>query len=210
MASEHLLPGSDARLWELIAQRAAPGADVAAIDARIWELFGEEWAVMFTDLAGFSRNAAEFGITHFLQVIYQKRQLLLPICERHCGFLVKAEADSFLLLFRKAASALDCAIAMQRACAQHNARRVPEEHVLLCVGIGWGAILRVGEIDCWGREVNAAAKLGEDIAKADEILLTAAARDAIGERPGVSYADLGLAVGGSAKNYRASWTAADR
>jgi class 3 adenylate cyclase len=210
VSSEHLLPGSDARLWELIAARAEAGADVAAIDARIWELFGEEWAVMFTDLAGFSRNVVEFGITHFLQVIYQKRQLLLPICERHCGFLVKAEADSFLLLFRKASSALDCAIAMQRACAQHNARRIAEEHIMLCVGIGWGQILRVGEIDCWGREVNAAAKLGEDTAQADEILVTEAARHAIGDRPGLTFTDLHLPVGGSPKNFRVTWTPPDR
>ena len=48
-------PAMQARLNNLMLERARPGSDQAAIDAQIWELFGETWAVMFTDLAGFSR-----------------------------------------------------------------------------------------------------------------------------------------------------------
>jgi L-alanine-DL-glutamate epimerase-like enolase superfamily enzyme len=48
------LRSSEDRLWSLIEQRTHPDADIAAIDARIWDLFGQEWAVMFTDLSGFS------------------------------------------------------------------------------------------------------------------------------------------------------------
>ncbi len=43
---------SQDRLERLIEDRLAPGADRAAIDALIWTLFGERWAVMFTDLIG--------------------------------------------------------------------------------------------------------------------------------------------------------------
>ena len=50
---------SQDRLEKLIAERLAPGADRDAIDARIWALFGETWAVMFTDLSGFSRRVAQ-------------------------------------------------------------------------------------------------------------------------------------------------------
>ena len=42
------------RLEKLIAARLEAGADKVAIDRRIWRLFGETWAVMHTDLAGFS------------------------------------------------------------------------------------------------------------------------------------------------------------
>ena len=69
---------SQDRLEQLIAERLAPGADKPAIDQRIWDLFGETWAVMYTDLAGFSRGIADFGVTHFLQVIYESQRLLLP------------------------------------------------------------------------------------------------------------------------------------
>ena len=57
--------------------------------------------------------------------------------------------------------------------------RSDAEKVLLCVGIGYGEVLRVGDTDIYGAEVNAACKLGEDIARAHEILITGAgAREA--------------------------------
>jgi class 3 adenylate cyclase len=171
-----LLKGSAARLWHLIALRCERGADTASIDQRIWDLFGEEWAVVFTDLAGFSRRVEQFGIIHFLQVIYEHQKLLLPVVEQHDGILVKVEGDSMMLLFRRASRALDCLTAMMRVCEHVNVRRKPEEQILLCAGLGYGRILRVGDDDVWGSEVNAASKLGEDRAKAGEILITEAAR----------------------------------
>ena len=80
---------SEDRLWALIEARSQPGADTERIDERIWDVFGEEWAIVFTDLAGFSRHAARFGIVHFLQVIHEKKKVLLPIVAEHDGFLVK-------------------------------------------------------------------------------------------------------------------------
>ena len=58
MGSEASLKGSVARLWKLVDERMQHGADVAAIDRRIWDLFGQEWAIVFTDLSGFSRQVA--------------------------------------------------------------------------------------------------------------------------------------------------------
>src|SRR5688572_21262408 len=127
MAADDGLKGSAARLWRLIEERGRAGTDTAAIDQRIWDLFGEDWAIVFTDLVGFSRQVARFGIIHFLQVIYEQKRLLLPIIERHDGILVKVEGDSLLVLFKKAATALACTVAMQRACQALNARRLPEE-----------------------------------------------------------------------------------
>jgi class 3 adenylate cyclase len=196
------LKGSEARLWTLIAQRAEPGADTARIDRRIWDLFGEEWAVMFTDLAGFSRQVESYGIVHFLQEIYEQKRLLLPVVADHDGILIKVEADSFLILFKRAGSAVRCAVAMQHACQSFNARRPPELQVLLCVGVGFGRVLRIGDVDVYGQEVNAASKLGEDVAASNEVLVTAAARDAAGEIDGLSYRDLDAKVPGAARCYR--------
>src|SRR5262245_20277730 len=128
------LKGSAARLWALVEERTRVGADTKRIDDRIWDLFGEDAAVMFTDLSGFSRRVAEFGIIHFLQIIYEHKQLLLPIVADHDGVLIKCEADSFLIVFRRPAGALTCAIEMQHACQTYNRTRKPEEQVLLCLG----------------------------------------------------------------------------
>src|SRR5438309_8138261 len=121
------LKGSEARLWGLVEARMRAGADTKRIDERIWDLFGEDWAIMFTDLSGFSRQVAAFGIIHFLQVIFEKKRLLLPIVADHDGILIKVEADSFLILFKRPERALQCGIEMQHACQKLNHRRLPEE-----------------------------------------------------------------------------------
>lgn len=160
------------RLERLIQKRMAPGADKDAVDAQIWDLFGETWAVMFTDLSGFSRRVAEFGVIHFLQIIQESQRVFVPCLDAHSGILLKVEADSMLVIFRKVRRAVECAIAMQHAAQAYNEGRPQEEHLLLCVGLGYGAMLRVGDHDVFGAEVNAASKLGEDTARAWEILVT--------------------------------------
>jgi len=199
------LKGSEVRLWELVEERTKPGADTARIDQRIWDLFGEDWAIMFTDLSGFSRQVAAFGIIHFLQVIFEQKRLLLPIVAQHDGILIKVEADSFLIIFKRPARALECGIAMQHACRTHNRGRRPEDKVLLCLGIGFGRILRIGDIDVFGKEVNAASKLGEDTAKADEILVTDAVRAAVGDAPGLRFVEIDATIPGSEKNFRVEY-----
>ncbi len=194
---------SEARLWRLIEARTKPGADVDAIDRRIWDLFGEDWAVMFTDLSGFSRQVERFGIIHFLQVIHEHKKLLLPIVESQDGLLVKQEGDSFLILFRRPERAVDCALMMQRACRQYNVDRKPEEQLLLCVGIGFGRVLRIGDADVWGKEVNTASKLGEDTAKSGEILVTESVRAAVAQAGGgVEFEPWGSAFTPSDAVYR--------
>ncbi|HXU69683.1 MAG TPA: adenylate/guanylate cyclase domain-containing protein [Polyangia bacterium] len=203
--ADYDLTGSEARLWALVEERTRAGADTARIDQRIWDLFGDEWAIMFTDLSGFSRQVAAFGIIHFLQVIFEKKRLLLPIVAAHDGILIKVEADSFLIIFKRPESALACAIEMQHACQKLNHRRVPEEKVLLCVGIGFGRILRIGDADVYGQEVNAASKLGEDTAKSDEILVTASVREAVGAPAGLHFEELDESVPGSKLNFRVKY-----
>ena len=205
MSDEFGLKDSEARLWHLIAERAQPNADVATIDRRIWDLFGEDWAVMFTDLSGFSRQVEAFGILHFLQVIYEQKRLLLPIVAAHDGILVKTEADSFLLLFRRPDTAMRCAIALQAACARHNQRKVPEEQVLLCLGIGYGRVLRIGDTDVYGAEVNAASKLGEDTAKAGQILVTRAVKEALAGDSSLSFSPIADRIPGSQENFDVSY-----
>jgi adenylate cyclase len=205
MGSRHddRLKGSGARLWRLIEERSKSGANAGEIDRRIWDLFGESWAVMFTDLAGFSRAVADFGIIHFLQIIHEQHTLLVPIVEQHDGLLIKEEGDSMLILFRHVERAVECAVAMQTACRQVNEQRRPEEQILLCVGVGYGQMLRIGDDDVWGQEVNTAAKLGEDTAKAGEVLLTAAAREALGDDgKRFSFEVIEQRIAGSESNWR--------
>jgi len=190
------------RLEALVAERARPGADRELIDRRIWDLFGERWAVMFTDLSGFSRNVAEFGIIHFLQVIHESQRLLVPVIEEYDGFLLKREGDSLLVMFRNPSKALACSIAMQGVLRGYNRRRRASEKVLLCVGLGYGDVLRIGDDDIFGAEVNAASKLGEDTAKAGDVLVTSALREAVGDVRGLGFDAIDFVPPGAKGAYR--------
>lgn len=201
MTSDDELKLHSHRLWRLIEKRTKHGTDVEKLDEQIWDLFGQRCALMFTDLAGFSRNVEAFGILHFLQVIHESRKVFFPIIDEHRGILIKSEADSLMLMFRTPDAALECAVAMQRACEHVNQRRKPEEHVLLCVGMGYGDVLCVGYEDVWGREVNAASKLGEDTAKAGEILVTSAFLEGLTEKSPERFEKI-ASVAGSETNYR--------
>lgn len=193
------------RLWKLIAERCKDDADLKRIDQRVWDLFGEKWAIMFTDLAGFSRGVKDFGIIHFLQVIYEHHTLVAPVIEQHDGFLLKAEGDSLLAVFRRPHSALRCAVEMQRACQRINKRRKPEEQILLCVGLGYGDVLRIGEHEVFGAEVNAASKLGEDTASADEILVTGGLAESCKDFASIRFEQVDHEVPGAEEVFQAHY-----
>ncbi|HEX8617419.1 MAG TPA: adenylate/guanylate cyclase domain-containing protein [Thermoanaerobaculia bacterium] len=168
---------SEDRLQKLMNARLAEGADVEEIDRRIWDLFGEQWCVMATDLSGFSRGVAEFGIIHFLQTIYESERILVPVVESHDGILLKVEGDSFLVIFRNVQKALHAAVEMQQTVRRYNRDKRPEDHVLLGIGLGFGRLLRIGDDEVFGVEVNSACILGETYAKGYEILVTEAVRE---------------------------------
>ena len=169
---------SQDRLEKLIRARLTAGADKATLDQKIWDLFGERWCVMFTDLSGFSRRVEEYGIIHFLQTIYESHRILVPVIEAHGGILLKLEGDSMLVIFRNVVEAIDASIDMQRACRDYNTDKSEAEQLLMCIGLGYGDVLRIGDADVFGAEVNAASKLGEDTAEAWEIMVTGAVYDA--------------------------------
>lgn len=193
---------SQDRLEKLIEERLKPKADQARVDEKIWNLFGERWAVMFTDLSGFSRRVADFGIIHFLQTIYESNRLLVPIIEEHSGILLKVEGDSLLVIFRSVNEAIECAVAMQGCAKEYNHQRAENEQLLLCIGLGYGDVLRIGDSDVFGAEVNAASKLGEDTARAHEILLTGAVKKAANENMNACFESIDTVPPGADSAYR--------
>ena len=193
------------RLELLIEERLQPGSDKDRIDRRIWNLFGEKWAVLYTDLSGFSRRVAEYGVIHFLQTIYESHRLLVPVIQYGNGILLKPEGDSLMVIYRSVDDAVRSAIAMQNCCQRHSKDLPPEDQVLLCIGIGFGEVLRIGDDDIYGAEVNAACKLGEDSAKAHEILITGAVAKAITLPEGCSLEPLAEAPPGADQAFRLSY-----
>ena len=204
MSYRHLIGvgASEDRLEKLIQGRLKPGADKDMVDRRIWDLFGEEWCVMFTDLSGFSRGVAKFGIIHFLQTIFESERLLIPVIEDHDGILLKAEGDSLLVIFRNSGKAINCTLKMQEVLIDYNKDKLPEEQILLCVGLGYGKMLRIGDQDVFGAEVNAASKLGEDTAEAWEILVTENVKNRSDDISGIDFLKLDETPPGATGAYK--------
>lgn len=196
------MPSSSELLEKLLSELASEGADTAAIEQRIWQLFGERWCVVFTDMAGFSKKSAREGILSFLVDMQQMRALVAPIVEAHSGFVLKHIADSQLILFRDARDGLAACLAMQRAIAARNVGLPDAKRFYLGCGIGYGDVLKLGDAEVYGVEVNFAAKLGEDIAGPFDVLVTDAVVRAVGEVDGVSFERVrGGRLGGTRKTY---------
>ena len=189
-------------LASMLRERHDAGAHRAEVDSAIFARFGRTQAVMFTDLVGFSRIVEAFGILHFLQLIQESETLFLPLVAQHGGRCLKRAGDSLLVVFDAPAAALAAAQAMVQATHSVNPGRPPEERIEVCIGIGFGEVLCLDDNEVWGAEVNAASKLGEDIARGGEILVTAAFRAAL---PEAAFEEHGLLFG-TRRVYR--WAAA--
>jgi adenylate cyclase len=185
------------KLHNLIVERLQPDADKEEIGRRIWSLFGAKSAIMYTDLAGFSRGVVEFGIIHFLQIIFESQKLFSKCIDKHDGILIKAEGDSLMIVFKDVENALACAIEMQHKSRDYNVSKVDAEKILLCVGLGYGDCLKIGDVDIFGAEVNAASKLGEDKAEAWEILVTSDFKNACKKQSDSSFEMLDYIPSGS-------------
>lgn len=177
-------------LAALLTQRRQAGDDRHAIDASIHARFGRIHAVMYTDLVGFSRVVEAFGILHFLQLIQESEALFLPLIVQHRGHCIKHEGDSLLVVFDAPQDALDAARAMVAATIAVNPGRAPEDRIEVCIGLGYGSILRIDHNEVWGAEVNAASKLGEDLAKGGEVLVTDSFRQSLPDAPFVACGTL--------------------
>ena len=142
----------------------------------IEETFGQRKALLVLDMSGFSRTTQRLGIVSFLMMIHQMRLICRPCVEDRNGKVIKAEADNLFCLFETAEDAVRAAREMNRRLDAANQVLPAENHLYAAFGIGYGTILNVGDEDIFGDEMNVASKLGEDIARPGEILLTMAAQ----------------------------------
>lgn len=157
--------------------------DLAAreqLEAKLWETYGQRCAVFISDLSGFSRLTEKYSIVHFLALIQRCRALLVPVIEAGGGALIKTTADNVYATFPTAEAAIEASLEGQRVLARDNAGRHPDWQIGLCVGVGYGEILVLGDQDFFGHQLNLAFKLGEDVAGPGEVLVTAEALQAAG------------------------------
>lgn len=166
----------------LVERLAGAGEDEKrAIEAAIWERFGVERAVMALDMSHFSLTVRRSGILTYLGLIRRMQVFTRPIVERHGGIVVEFHADNLMAVFPDVDEAVEAGVDINRALA-HDLNGEGKPSISVAIGIDYGRFLFVANEHCYGDTVNVAFKLGEDIARSGEILITDGARARL--RPG--------------------------
>lgn len=139
---------------------------------RIWDTFGTKGAVFISDMASFSSTSRKVGVCHFLKMIHRTRQIVAPVIEANRGVLLKCDADNCYAFFKSADDAIRASFDVNSALYEANDSFDIGEQVNLSVGIDFGRVLLIGDVEFFGDPVNTASKLGEDLATRNEILVT--------------------------------------
>lgn len=170
------------RLVTFLKRRARTVATARpSLDCRTFPALFHRHAVVFTDTADFTTRTARDGILHFLMIFNRLVDSAEPVVARTGGEIVKVEGDSLLMRYPDAASACGGVEALDALLRGANRGRPENERLRFSYGIGYGDVLDI-EGDLFGLEVNLASKLGEDLAKPGEALLTPAAAAALDAR----------------------------
>ncbi len=175
---------------------AASPADRPGIENLIWESFLREKAVLTLDMSGFSLRVRREGILAHLCQMRRMHFIAVPMLRDHKGELVKREADNLLAVFDDPGDAVHAAVAINRAITAPAEPPRSDPPLAVSIGIDYGKLLLIRDSDCFGDPVNVAFKLGEDVARAGEILITEGVKERLGEPTPYPLQKLALSLSG--------------
>jgi adenylate cyclase len=178
----------------LLDQRIEHPEKTKMIDAKITKTFEKEKTIFILDMSGFSKAVQRYGIIHYLSMIRRMRRFVGPAVAKNKGIVVKFEADNCFAVFENPDHALAAALDIHHDLGVANIVTADESDVVVSIGIGHGKILLACD-DMYGNELNLAAKLGEDVAEKNEILLTDAAKKKLKNKK-VRFQQLPITVSG--------------
>jgi len=159
-------------LDRLLDRRNEHPEQLPQIDARIREVFEQEKTVLVLDMCGFSRLTIKHGVIHYLSMIRRMQCVVAPLVLAGSGRIVKSDADNVVGVFAAVPAAIRAACVIHESLARANAFLPEDWDIHVGIGIGHGPLLVIGDHDVFGSEMNLASKLGEDVAKAGQVLLT--------------------------------------
>ncbi|MFC1896285.1 hypothetical protein ACFL0Q_06445 [Thermodesulfobacteriota bacterium] len=145
-------------------------------------------AILCLDMTGLTKAASELGKLQSLFRILDVQKVRGPVFRRFKSRRITAFADNMVATFDDAESALDAALHVHTCIRVFNdSTRSGEALPQCCIGIGYGDVYAIGVDEAMGDEMNRASKLGEDIARSAETLVTELAYDALKERSDVVF-----------------------
>jgi adenylate cyclase len=118
-----------------------------------------------------------------------RRQLIDPKIAEQRGRIVKTTGDGMLVEFPSVVDAVRCAVEIQQAMVDRNAKVPEDEHIVFRVGVNLGDIIADGR-DIYGDGVNIAARL-EALAEPGGICISRVVRDQIRDKLTYPFEDMG-------------------
>ncbi len=160
------------------------GAEAAAKAPKL--ATGDVHTILFTDVEGSTALTQRLGDAKARDLLREHERMVREALKAHGGSEVKTMGDGFMASFSSATKALECAIAMQRAFAEHN--EDAEEPIKVRIGLNAGEPIAEDD-DLFGTAVNLAARICAH-AEAGQILAPIVVRElAAGKQ--FMFADLG-------------------
>jgi class 3 adenylate cyclase len=92
--------------------------------------------VLFTDLVGHTAMMQRLGDARGRDVLREHERITRDTLKMHGGHEIKTDGDSFMVSFGSVTSAVDCAIALQRAFAARNEGAAEALHVRIGLNAG--------------------------------------------------------------------------
>ncbi len=142
--------------------------------------------ILFTDVEGSTALTDRLGDTKARELLREHERMVREALKTHGGSEVKTMGDGFMASFSSATKALECAIAMQRAFAQHNDSA--DEPIRVRVGLNAGEPIAEDD-DLYGTAVNLAARICAH-AESGQILAPIVVRELVAGKQFL-FADLG-------------------
>jgi class 3 adenylate cyclase len=131
--------------------------------------------LMFSDIEDSTVLTESLGDQAWQDLLRRHNALIRERIRAHDGFEVKTMGDGFMVAFQSAKKALECAIAMQRAFAEHNAS--DGQHVKIRIGLHAGEAIKEGG-DFYGKNVIMASRVAGKAA-GGEILVSSLLRSLV-------------------------------
>ena len=148
---------------------------------------GEEIALLFSDLRGFTAYTARKGDRAAYQLSQLHEGILRERIDEY-GILVKSLEDGVMAAFETPNNAIRAAVGIQRAIRERN-REAPDEPIDVGIGISSGRPVMT-DIDFIGHAVNLAQRLS-GLAKGGQILITGRIQEIAVLNEGLLYIPLG-------------------
>jgi len=144
--------------------------------------------ILSIDMTGFTVSAMNIGELHSLLRILDAQKVCIPVLKNFSARLIRCFADDIVAIFNDPNNAIDAAFEIHRRVELFRHSPQASNNPTQCsIGIGYGNVFAIGPDLAQGDEMNRASKLGEDIARANETLVTERAYDALKERTDIHF-----------------------